>query len=252
MTQEELNELILGNFDDKTLDEMAKVENKDDAKDEVIEEKDAENPFMDDKNNDDLDIDKNNFDVDHYRVDAEAKWPPPPPTNDHKVVYQLDDVTKGLELKATQVFDQLESISQNNDEIQKNAKVIKTHLENQKELFEKLSIQFPHIKTFQDSLKSCDEVLKKIILINDKAVDSADCSLQAMDIMQYQDIHRQKIERVVNVMRALSKYLNSMFDTDIEDDKRVTSATYLQGDKKDDVISSDEIESLIASLGKNK
>ncbi|RAX51569.1 hypothetical protein CCY99_08900 [Helicobacter sp. 16-1353] len=240
MTQEELNELILGNFDDKTFDETAKDS----------ENQNTENPFLKDKNDNDLDIDEKNFDVDHYRVDAEAKWPPPPPTDDHKVVYQLDDVTKGLEIKATQVFDQLESISQNSEDIQKDTKIIKNHLEKQKELFEKLSIQFPHIQTFQDSLKSCDEALKKIILINDKATDSLDCSIQAMDIMQYQDIHRQKIERVVNVMRALSKYLNSMFDTDVEDDKRVTSATYLQGDKKDDVISSDEIESLISSLGK--
>lgn len=241
MTQEELNELILGNFDDKALDKMADNNKKNEGKN-------TENPFIDKNNN--LAIDESNFDVDHYRVDTEAKWPPPPPTDDHKVVHQLDDVTKGLELKATQVFDQLESISQNSDEIQKDAKIIKTHLQSQKELFEKLSIQFPNVQTFQDSLKSCDEVLKKIIAINDKALDSADCSIQAMDIMQYQDIHRQKIERVVNVMRALSKYLNSMFDTAIDDNKRVTSATYLEGDTKDDVVSSDEIDALIESLNK--
>ena len=83
MTQEELNELILGNFDD-------------DAKTEENHNTIEENPFKDDeseyKNNDD------------YKVNATGKWPPPPPTNEHKVVHQLDDVTKGLEAKATQVF----------------------------------------------------------------------------------------------------------------------------------------------------
>ena len=71
-----------------------------------------------------------------------------------------------------------------------------------------------------------------------------------MDIMQYQDIYRQKIERVVNVTRALSKYLNSIFDTDVEDNKRVSSATYIEGDNNDDIVSSDEIDEIISSLGK--
>lgn len=247
MTQEELNELILGNFDEDTFGEIK--EKSKETQEKTSKETPIKNPFTE-NSKDEFDVDKNQFDIDHYRVDAESKWPPPPPTDDHKVVHQLDDVTKGLEIKATQVFDQLETLSSNSEAIVKDTKEIKKYIEEQKELFEKLSKQFPHIQTFQSSLKSCDEALKKLISITDKAMESGDSSLQAMDIMQYQDIHRQKIERVVNVMRALSKYLNSMFDTNIDDNKRVTSATYLQGDKKDDIISGNEIESLIASLSK--
>ena len=73
-----------------------------------------------------------------------------------------------------------------------------------------------------------------------------------MDIMQYQDIYRQKIERVVNVTRALSRYLSSIFDTDIEDDKRVSGATHIEGDTTSDAINDDEIEKLISSLGKKQ
>ncbi len=229
MTQEELNELILGNFDD-------------DAKTEENHNTIEENPFKDDESEY-----KNNND---YKVNATGKWPPPPPTNEHKVVHQLDDVTKGLEAKATQVFDQLESISQNSESVQEDLKIIKTHIENQKKLFEKLATQFPNIKVFHESLEESKDSLKRIISVEEKTIDTTDCILQAMDIMQYQDIYRQKIERVVNVTRALSKYLNSIFDTDVEDNKRASSATYIKGDNNDDIVSSDEIDEIISSLGK--
>ncbi len=43
-------------------------------------------------------------DAKDYRADPNTVWPPPPPTNDHKMVSQLDDVTKDSEVKATQHF----------------------------------------------------------------------------------------------------------------------------------------------------
>ena len=73
--------------------------------------------------------------------------------------------------------------------------------------------------------------------------------MMAMDAMQYQDIHRQKIERVINVMRALSRYMSSLFEGKIDDKKRVSSAVHIDGDSTADVVSNDDIEALIASLG---
>jgi len=67
----------------------------------------------------------------------------------------------------------------------------------------------------------------------------------------YQDIHRQKIERVINVMRALSTYMNQLFSGNIDDSKRVASARHLPGDSAtEDVVSSDDIEALLASFEK--
>ena len=75
--------------------------------------------------------------------------------------------------------------------------------------------------------------------------------MNVMDIMQYQDIHRQKIERVINVMRALAVYMNELFAGKIDDDKRVASARHLPGDSgTEDVVSTDDIESLLASFSK--
>ena len=49
------------------------------------------------------------------------------------------------------------------------------------------------------------------------------------------EVKKQKIERVINVMRALSKYMNTLFEGKIEDDKRVASATHIKGDATEDL-----------------
>lgn len=74
-------------------------------------------------------------------------------------------------------------------------------------------------------------------------------TLSAMDMMQYQDIHRQKIERVINIMRALSNYMNKLFEGKIDDEKRVSSAKHIHGDENNDVADDDDIEALIAAFG---
>jgi len=79
--------------------------------------------------------------------------------------------------------------------------------------------------------------------------DINDNTMMIMDIMQYQDIHRQKIERVINVMRALSNYMNSLLEGQVDDEKRVSSATHIDGDNTQDVVNNDDIEALIASFG---
>jgi hypothetical protein len=74
--------------------------------------------------------------------------------------------------------------------------------------------------------------------------------MSVMDIMQYQDIHRQKIERVINVMRALSNYMNSLFEGRIEDKKRVSSAQHIVGDTHNELASNEDIEALLAQFSK--
>ena len=79
-----------------------------------------------------------------------------------------------------------------------------------------------------------------------------DQTMVAMDVLQYQDIHRQKIERVINVMRALARYMNSLFEGQISDEKRVSSAVHIQGDATSDVVDEEDIEALIAAFGQKK
>ncbi len=145
---------------------------------------------------------------------------------DDKVIDQLDQVTKDSEIKATEIFDKLDII--NNHSI--NILNIATQLNG--------LIKKSHLKDKEPYFKLINE-----LELNSK--DSQDEIVNIMDIMQYQDIHRQKIERVINIVRALNNYMNELFSSSIKDEDRVSSAQYIAGDSKDDVLSDEDIEKML-------
>jgi hypothetical protein len=186
---------------------------------------------------------------DGYRASAVHSWPPPPPTDDNKMVHQLDDVTKESEEKATEIFDLIEGISNDLTDAQDSVEEVNSVLDSNIALFETLCAKFPHVEAFQTQLAQNKEAKAKNASLKDMMESNIDTVMNIMDIMQYQDIHRQKIERVINVMRALSTYMNHLFSSKVDDSKRVTSAVHLPGDTTADVVSSDDIEALLASFG---
>jgi len=233
MTQEELDALMNGDMDlDETTEEAtisAAVESEEE----------------------DDDLPNNQEDPHKYRVSATHSWPPPPPTDDNKMVHQLDDVTKESEEKASEIFDLIEGISNDLGDGEKHVKAINAVIQSNIELFETLSVKFPHVEAFKTQLSKNQEASEKMDAMLEILQNGGDTIMNVMDIMQYQDIHRQKIERVINVMRALSTYMNHLFSGKIDDSKRVASAVHLPGDSTtDDVVSSDDIEALLASFGK--
>ncbi|GAA8495035.1 protein phosphatase CheZ [Helicobacter pylori] len=237
MTQEELDALMNGG----DLENLEALEAKEEAKEkeEVKESKESSSQKMTVKKED----------AEKYGKISPNEWPPPPPTEEHKVVHQLDDVTRDSEVKATQIFDQLDLIGASAEKIAKMVKKIQEPLQKHQEIFDNLHGHFPNIESFKTALNEQQEILNALKSIEEEAANCSDSSMQAMDIMQFQDIHRQKIERVVNVMRALSQYMNSLFEGKIDDSKRVSSATYITGDDDKDLASADDIEALIASFG---
>ena len=199
------------------------------------------------ENNGNEDLDK--FADEENMNDKEEGVYPPPADEKHKVVAQLDEVTKESEEKATQILDIMDNISESMANTVEELNDVMQFLEHEKELFTKLSNAFPHIKTFNDELNRINEMIEKV----QKAIGSGEATqdeiMMAMDIMQYQDIHRQKIERVINIMRALIKYMNRLFEGKIDDTKRVKSATHIHGDENEEIVSEDDIEALIAQFG---
>ena len=183
-----------------------------------------------------------------YSEETAHHWPLPA-TDENKMVHQLDDVTKESEEKASEIFDIIENIS--NDLMEKEEEAQKTidTLTANIELFKTLTAKFPDVEAFATSLTQNEEALQAANDIIGTMQDSGDAIMNVMDIMQYQDIHRQKIERVINVMRALSKYMNTLFEGKIDDDKRVSSAQHIAGDTHNDVASDDDIEALLAQFG---
>jgi len=225
MTQEELDALMNEDF------ELEETADADESSEEI-----SENLGTDNSND--------------YRVSAVHSWPPPPPTDDNKMVHQLDNVTKESEEKASEIFDLIEVISHDLSDGEKHIKSVNVIIDANIALFTTLHAKFPHVEAFEAQILQNTEAKEKLHAVEQILQDGGDAIMNVMDIMQYQDIHRQKIERVINVMRALSTYMNHLFSGKIDDAKRVGSAVHLPGDTStEDVVSSDDIEALLASFG---
>ena len=248
MTQEELDALMAGGLEDDlgdTKDASQEVADVKEETDEVAEVAEAMSAKADEPQANSSKHGEN------YRVSADGVWPPPPPTEDHKMVHQLDDVTRDSEEKATQMFDKLETINNFFMDAESDSNSLKDSINSNVELFTTLSEKFPNIAAFSEALEKNNTLLGTIDNIIGNLQMGQDEIMMAMDMMQYQDIHRQKIERVINVMRALSKYMNTLFEGRIDDDKRVGSAVHIAGDTTtENLVSNDDIEALIESLGK--
>ena len=236
MTQEELDAMMSGDLDLGDLeDEIAQEDDIQEATQESEEV--SEEPLESEE--------------EEYKAAATNMYPPPA-NDDHKVVHQLDDVTKESEEKATEIFDIIEGISNDVMDSESKAQEIMDVLSSNNELFTTLSQKFPGVEVFKSQLEINKHALVSANELLETLQNSGDSIMNVMDIMQYQDIHRQKIERVINVMRALSGYMNALFEGRVDDDKRVSSATHLPGDEStEDVVSSDDIEALLASFGQN-
>jgi hypothetical protein len=228
MTQEELDALMNGDMD---MNELS----GEDGMEEIETEENIEEAHVDPEKIIEKKIESAEF--------------PLPATDENKMVHQLDDVTKESEEKASEIFDIIEGIS--NDLLEKEEVLdgVIEIIDSNIVLFEKLCKKFSDIEAFQTQLltnKAAKESLTEVVEI---LQNSGDSIMNVMDIMQYQDIHRQKIERVINVMRALSKYMNTLFEGKIDDEKRVASATHIAGDTHNDVASTEDIEALLAQFG---
>ncbi|MCW1577319.1 chemotaxis protein [Campylobacter jejuni] len=229
MTQEELDALMNGDVDlDSETEAEVKTEESNTEEDALMLE---------------------DVKIADYKLNSNVVWPPPPLNQEYNVVHQLDDVTKDSELKATEMMDKLESINNFFADSESLLKEINKAIEKNIDIFSKLNEKFPNVESFSEALELNNQAKKSSKEIVGNLQSGQDEVMMAMDAMQYQDIHRQKIERVINVMRALSCYMSSLFEGKIDDKKRVSSAVHIEGDSTADVVSNDDIEALIASLG---
>ena len=230
MTQEELDALMNGDID---MDELSEEEVQDAPQESEIEASDDES------------VEPAAI-IEEKIKSAEL---PLPATEENKMVHQLDDVTKESEEKASEIFDIIEGISNDLMEKEESLNTIIEVLTSNIDLFEKLVTKFPDVATFKTQLQENQKALDEANASLESLQNSGDAIMNVMDIMQYQDIHRQKIERVINVMRALSKYMSTLFEGKIDDEERVSSATHIHGDTHNDVASNEDIEALLAQFG---
>ncbi len=171
---------------------------------------------------------------------------PFPAEKDTKVVNQLSQVANDSEEKVSQIFDVLSLTLDNNGEIRKKIKLYEEFVNSQINLLNSLNSRFPNIKVFNEHLKSANNVnasmsdLKKLLNDEDNHI------FQGMELMQFNDINRQKIERVMSVIRKLSLYLNNLFEDD-GTGKDIAVAKHIHGDTSSDLIG-DDLDKLIAEF----
>ncbi|MDD3443092.1 MAG: chemotaxis protein [Sulfurimonas denitrificans] len=182
-----------------------------------------------------------------YSEDTSHLWPLPA-TRENKMVSQLDEVTRESEEKFVEIFDLLDNVY--NEFLEKEEKITKTLelFERNIALLERLSSKFPEVKAFALSLEKNRVAIREVDRVLETFRANNDSLLECMEIMQYQDINRQKIERVINVMRSLSNYMNNLLDGRVEDKSRVSSAQHITGDTHNELVSNDEIEALLSQF----
>jgi len=108
------------------------------------------------------------------------------------------------------------------------------------EIFDKLDLVLIKLEELEKSPQDPAQIIN----------DSKNIIFEIMSIMQYQDIHRQKIERVINTMRSISQLMSHTLGT-VSSQDFAPSAKHISGDEDtSDLVGDDELEALIAQMGK--
>lgn len=175
---------------------------------------------------------------------------PTPAHKDTKVVNQLSQVANDSEEKVSKIFDVLSLALDNNTEIRKNFVEFEKALASQENMLSSLSLKFPNIKLFNEHLENVQKMNGSLVSLKKIVNDEDNSIFQAMELMQFNDINRQKIERVMFVIRKLSMYLNNLFEDDDESSKNIAVAKHIHGDDGDDLVG-DDLDKLISDFAKN-
>lgn len=146
MTQEELDRLMSGDFDDEI--------------ESAVETNDTRNTNTTNDGFDEI------ASLNNYDLSPTKSWPPPPPLTENKVVHQLDDVTKESEEKATQIFDMLEHISNDSMEAETPMGQITDTLSSVSDLLLKLSEKFPNLEVLKVKTEKVQNALASVEDVN--------------------------------------------------------------------------------------
>ena len=237
---------------EKLLSEIESVN----TKDSILDEEDIHfdlSAFEDIKNDNEIVEKKDNRSEDEIVQDWTSSKInkgifPLPAEKDTKVVNQLSQVANDSEEKVSQIFDVLSSTLDNNNEFRNYIKDFEVFIKAQSELLISLNNKFPNIKVFDEHLTNANKVTNSLKDLKN-LVNSGDSEIfQAMELMQFNDINRQKIERVMSVIRKLSLYLNNLFEDD--NPRELPMAKHIHGDTDTQDLVGDDLDKLIAEFNK--
>jgi hypothetical protein len=174
---------------------------------------------------------------------------PLPAESDTKVVSQLSQVANDSEEKVGQIFDVLSLTLDNNNDIRSRLSKYEEFLASEIKLLNSLNTKFPNVDIFNSHLSQAQDVSSNM---KELAVNLGEEDMQifeAMELMQFNDINRQKIERVMSVIRKLSAYLNNLFEDD-GSSSEVAVAKHIHGDDNSELMNDEDLDKLIAEFDK--
>jgi hypothetical protein len=242
-------------------DEVQEIEQSENIADEVVEDNEDDtniddmlagiDGIVDDGSDIQEDIDNNLEQQKTYENGSmedliESNQYPMPVRNENKVVNQLNEVADDSEEKASQIFDVLSFILDENNDIQNYNKSMGEFIDTQVVLLDALSKKFPNIDVFSQNLETAKTLVEDSKSLSSKIDGENNKVFEAMELMQYHDINRQKIERVMAVIKKLNCYLNGIFEDD-NGKPEVQIAKHISGDSND-IVGADDIDSLIAEF----
>jgi hypothetical protein len=163
-----------------------------------------------------------------------------------KFVGQLSQVTEEGEEKAGEVFDSILAAAEELDKANILINNLKIKAEAQDKFIFALQTKFPNINIFNQKSLELKDAIKEVEELESLSNGATNHLYKAMETMQFQDISRQKIERVISVVKKLSHYLTNVFDVDSHKED-IQVAKHIAGDKKEEgsLASSDDINNLI-------
>lgn len=172
---------------------------------------------------------------------------PLPVDNDTKVVNQLSEVANDSEEIVSQIFDVLSLTLDNNNVTRSKVKELESYLSSEQELLNSLCAKFPNIEVLNTQKELTNEMFSKLKEIENISSSEDIKIFEAMELIQFNDINKQKIERVMSVIRKLSLYLNNLFE-DTNSSQEIVVANHIHGDKDHDLIG-DDLDKLINEFG---
>ncbi len=155
------------------------------------------------------------------------------------------------EEKAIEIFDILETISEEVVAKEESLEIVNEVIKGNIELYKTLIEKFPEVVVFKEQLEKNENAKVELDTVVEVLRSTSDSAMSIMDIMQYQDIHRKKIERVINVMHSLSRYMGTLFEGETENSKEVSSEQYIADHRDSDLVSTDEIEAFLEEFGES-
>jgi hypothetical protein len=164
-----------------------------------------------------------------------------PNPNDEKsfVMHQLQEITVDIEAKGEQVVKAIDITICNLETLPTLLRDNIRYLEEYRNLLMRLN----HNEKVLDYVNNLKNISQKNAEMVSVIGDNENILFSAIELMQFNDLNRQKIQRVISTLLQIQEYINKLFQYNQKD--TLVVAKHIHGDDDSDSLSGDDLEELI-------